>query len=502
MLCPILRHALAAAPSIRHRCVQRCTVVTRNALSSDNTTSGPLHQMLESNRSVPVVVLKRGKARLFRDGSPVVYRGAIDSIRGKGMQPALGDPVFVCDGSLSPVGWGVYSPTSLYAVRILQTTKMASRDPSAVLQLDSYISTRIHQAVQLRLDLAFPISGPHHHEDTTTDDTTTDTNVYRLINSEGDGLSGLTVDVLGPHHLVAASTAGWIELHKTAVLRALAEETGVPLENIIWRRNTDLLRQDGLIEETSSSGEPAPSPKDLESEEEDEEEEEEGIVSDERHDETKRTVLVVEKGVKFIADPWGQKTGFYADQRDSRAFLRALSRNRSVLDLCCYSGGFAINAALGGASNVQGVDSSARAVALATENATLNEVADRCTFVAQEMSKFMKEAEIRQKTWDIVILDPPKLAPSKKVLDRAVRKYTSLNQQAIRLVKPGGFLMTCSCSGAMTQSGNFEDMVREAGSREGRRITLLRYAGAGADHTLDPNYPEGKYLSNLLVRVD
>lgn len=112
-----------------------------------------------------------------------------------------------------------------------------------------------------------------------------------------------------------------------------------------------------------------------------------------------------------------------------------------------------------------------------------------------------QEAALRGEQWDLVVLDPPKLAPSKKSLDRATIKYRALNRSAMRLVRPGGLLVTCSCSGAMTQSGEFGEIVKSAADREGRAITQLRYGGAAACHTLDPSYPEGQYLTNALFRV-
>lgn len=211
---------------------------------------------------------------------------------------------------------------------------------------------------------------------------------------------------------------------------------------------------------------------------------------------------VVENGVRYLASLDGQKTGFYADQRDSRLLLRSLASGSSVLDLCCYSGGFALNAALGGASYITGVDSSSPALELAKSNASLNRLdANSIDFVKADVAEYMKSALSEGKQWDIVVLDPPKLAPNRKVLQRATAKYRNLNAMAIRLTKPGGLLMTCSCSGAMTQSGNFLSVIQEAAMSANRRVTQLRYAGAAPDHTIDPAYPEGTYLTNVLLRV-
>ncbi|KAL2632026.1 hypothetical protein R1flu_016712 [Riccia fluitans] len=276
------------------------------------------------------------------------------------------------------------------------------------------IQTRISASIELRKMLGLPA---------------TETNVYRLINSEGDGLSGLITDVLG-EHLVVASSAAWVERMK--------------------------------IDE----------------------------------------VEVVENSIRYRASPTGQKTGFYADERDNRHFLRLLCKGKTVLDLCCYSGGFALNAIVGGASHVTGVDSSGPAIELAKANAALNGIEEgRCTFIRQDSKHFLSLSVAEGRSWDIVILDPPKLAPNRKVLPRAMVQYRRLNALTMRAINPKGLLMTCSCSGAMTQSGQFLSVLQEASKQAGRKLTQLRYAGPSSDHTLDVSYPEGAYLTNVLLKV-
>ncbi|KAJ7949008.1 Ribosomal RNA large subunit methyltransferase I [Quillaja saponaria] len=156
----------------------------------------------------------------------------------------------------------------------------------------------------------------------------------------------------------------------------------------------------------------------------------------------------------------------------------------------------------GGAVDVTGVDTSLPALELAKENIALNNMdPGRISFLREDATEFMKGALLRNKSWDIVILDPPKLAPSKKVLHSASGMYRSLNSLAMQLTKRGGLLMTCSCSGAMTQSGMFLHILQRAASMAGRQVTVLRQAGAASDHPIDPSYPEGSYLSNILLRV-
>jgi 23S rRNA G2069 N7-methylase RlmK/C1962 C5-methylase RlmI len=172
-----------------------------------------------------------------------------------------------------------------------------------------------------------------------------------------------------------------------------------------------------------------------------------------------------------------------------------------VLDLCCYAGGFALSAAAGGAAEVLGIDSSPTAVELARANVELNSWQETCDFQRADVEDFMKQALEQRRQWDLVVLDPPKLAPNRRALDKATRRYRRLNSLAMRLVAPGGLLMTCSCSGAMSQSDTFVPTLQQAARDAGRRVTVLREAGAAPDHTIDPAYPEGRYLTNVLLRV-
>lgn len=405
------------------------------------------------------VVLKKGKTQLFRSGNPMVYSGAVDRVVGR-PPPMAGDLVLVTDGAEQPIAWGVYNPLSMFAVRIMQTEDEARREPECVLNMETLLLSRIEAAVKLRKLLGLPSK---------------DTNVFRLVNSEGDRLSGLIVDVLG-EHVVVASSAAWVERHRAAIEVAIGK--AIKTSHLSWRPSYEILKEEGLkfdISKDSSLDSALDVVDDFE---------------------------VVENGVRYLASLGGQKTGFYADQRDSRLLLRSITRGSTVLDLCCYSGGFALNAALGGASHTIGVDSSLPALELAKANASLNQIdANSINFVKADVGEYMKSAFSEGKLWDIVVLDPPKLAPNRKVLQRAITKYRNLNSMAMRLTKPGGLLMTCSCSGAMTQSGNFLSVIQEAALSANRRVTQLRYSGAAPDHTIDPAYPEGTYLTNVLLRV-
>ncbi|KAI5674530.1 hypothetical protein M9H77_14894 [Catharanthus roseus] len=366
--------------------------------------------------------------------------------------PKTGDIVLVADGTEKPIAWGFYNSASMFCVRLMQLQEEASRDPSCALNIEKLLETRIDAAIKLRKSLGLP---------------SPNTNAYRLVNSEGDRLSGLIIDIF-KDVAVIASSAAWVEKYKQQITVCISRLTKI--NHISWRPSVEILKEEGL--DLSGSTE---------------------------LDICAALERVVENGVCYLVSLTGQKTGFYADQRENRNFLSTISNGQDVLDLCCYTGGFALNAAVGGALKVTGVDTSLPALELANENIVLNSLdPGKISFVRKDAAAFMKDAISRDDSWDIVILDPPKLAPRKKVLQSASGMYRNLNSLAMQLTKQNGLLMTCSCSGAMTRSGTF---LRDAASMAGRKITILRQSGAACDHPIDPSHPEGEYLSNILLRV-
>ncbi|KAK8464327.1 hypothetical protein PHAVU_011G179100 [Phaseolus vulgaris] len=386
----------------------------------------------------------------------MVYSGAVDRIIGR-PPPKTGDVVLVADGTEKPIGWGLYNSVSMFCVRLMQLQDEATSDSNCALNMEKLIETRIDAAVEVRRRLGLP---------------SVHTNAYRLINSEGDRLSGLIIDVFGDVAVVASSAA-WVEKYKSEIEACLRKINYI--NHINWRPSVDILKEDGVNES------------DLK----------------EMHSSTcpERT-KIVENGIVYTISLKGQKTGFYADQRENRQFISRISDGLKVLDLCCYSGGFALNAVRGGALNVTGIDTSLLALELAKENVLLNSIdPERISFLKEDATEFMKGALLRNESWDIVIIDPPKLAPTKKALHNASGMYRNLNSLAMQLTKRGGLLMTCSCSGAVTQSGIFLRILQGAASMAGRRITVLRQSGAACDHPIDPSYPEGAYLTNILLRV-
>ncbi|KAL5978779.1 hypothetical protein ACLOJK_029896 [Asimina triloba] len=373
------------------------------------STSTILQDIASARKGVAKVVLKKGKTQLFRDGSPMVYSGAVDRIIGR-PPPKTGDVVLVADGTEKPIGWGMYNSVSMFCVRLMQLEEEAARDPSGALNIEKLLETRIDAAVELRKSLGLPSE---------------DTDAYRLINSEGDRLSGLIVDIFG-NFAVVASSAAWVEKYRSEIEFHISRVDKINC--IKWRPSVDILKEEGLdlSEQNDSSSVPSES------------------------------VKVKENGLCYAISLDGQKTGFYADQRENRHFISSISKGRKVLDICCYSGGFALNAAKGGATHVIGIDSSLPALELANENVHLNKLdPTKVSFLKEDATQFMKAAAAREECWDLIILDPPKLAPRRK----------------------------------------------GAASMAGRKVTVLREAGAACDHPIDPSYPEGAYLTNILLRI-
>ncbi|KAK6149560.1 hypothetical protein DH2020_017085 [Rehmannia glutinosa] len=436
------------------------------ALAAAPPTATTLQEIASNYpKGIAKVVLKKGKTQLFKDGSPMVYSGAVARIVGR-PPPITGDVVLVTDGTEKPIGWGLYNSVSMFCVRLMQLEDEAARDPSCVLSVERLLENRIDAAVALRERLGLPSDK---------------TNAYRLVNSEGDRLSGLIIDIFG-HEAVIASSAAWVEKYKQQIKVCIGKISNI--NHITWRPSIDILKEEGLDLSDSDDVDLSNSP---------------------------RMAKVVENGISYLVSSEGQKTGFYADQRENRQYISSISEGQNVLDICCYTGGFSLNAASGGARSVTGVDSSAPALDIAKENIVLNNLdSGMISFLREDATHFMKSALSKGNSWDIVILDPPKLAPRKKVLHSASGMYRNLNSLAMQLTTRGGLLMTCSCSGAMTQSGMFLHILQAsclsillegAASMAGRKITVVRQAGAGCDHPIDPSYPEGEYLSNVLLRV-
>lgn len=468
-----------------------------------STRTGTANQIDENDLPVSTVLLKRTKqSKAFRNGNQLVFDRAIKTILlSQSSPPGVAELVRVAvEADHKPVvlGWGVYNPHSLYRVRflchrylqpqlhhtvhsILTTTESNTNEPTkraiqAMVQHHAHVALETRRAA-LNLPTTFPNESVGVYE----------TNTYRLVNGEGDNLSGLAIDVID-NVAVIMSSALWCEANRDIITEVI--ENTLPDHEIVWKTTPSRLQQDGAdqlsIHETEQWLELQPS-----------------------HGTEDKQVLSKENGVIFATFPFtnGQKTGVYCDQRENRYHVATLARNKRVLDLCCYHGGFSLTAIVqGGASSAVGVDSSPDAIETCRLNAELNQCTDKVDFVRADITAFLQDQYIQNERYDIVVLDPPKLAPSTKALEKARRKYHGLNRDAIKIVSDhGGLLMTCTCSAAMTHMDGgqyFLNMVQGAALAAGRQVTLLRVSGAASCHTQSPiAWPASAYLTAALFYV-
>ncbi len=373
-----------------------------------------------------------------------------------------GDVVAVYDRRGAFFGRGLYNPRSQIAVRMLR------HGPGPV--DGAFWRQRISEAVALRRRTL--------HLDLCTD-------AYRLVHAEGDGLSGLTAERYADHVVLEVFALGVFQ-RADMLSRLLREELGSPGSDggadwTVQVRADERVQQIEGFRVTEVDVAPADA----------------GSARPRR---VGGRLVVREHGVRYRVDVHrGQKTGFFCDQRDNRRALAALCRDADVLDVCCYTGGFGLCArVVGGAASVTGVDLDEQAVALARENANLNQV--RAQFVHADAFPYLRQALANNRQYDAVVVDPPKIVATRAELPDGRQRYLDLNKLALGLVRPGGVLLTCSCSGLVSRD-DFLDVVRHAARVAGRRIVLFNQTGAAPDHPVAPDCPETAYLKALWLRV-
>ncbi len=371
------------------------------------------------------VVLRKGRAKPLWFGHPWVYANAVGRVEG---EPQPGDVVSLHDHDGRFIGRGFWNPRSQIPVRL------CTRADEAV---DAgFVRRRIARAKAVRARLGLPSER---------------TNVYRLVNSEGDDLPGLVVDVYGDAAVAQITTLG-IANRRADVFDALEQELGVKsLFEVSPAAYADL----------------------------------EGFASGARvaRGASRATVPVLENG----------KTGMFIDQRETRARVGELARGARLLDCYAYAGGFALAAAKGGARAVTAVDSSPRALTRIEAHATANGVA----IDAVEADAFRYLETVTPQSFDVVVIDPPKFARARKDLEAARKGYERLNALALKAVAPGGVLVTCSCS-QNVDAESFERIVAAGAKQADREIRIFERRGPAACHLVPPAFPEGQYLKVLL----
>jgi len=347
------------------------------------------------------------------------------------------------------VARGYYNPQTDIAIRILTHDSEEAID-------DAFLQRRISQAAKLR-----EVLEPKQ------------TNTYRLIHSEGDGLPGLVVDRYADILVAQIHTAG-IERLRPLLIEALMAETGV--QGILLRNDSQSRRREELtVEEPVVAAGSVPA-----------------------------QILVRENGVQFWVDPWqGQKTGFYIDQRDKRAALQKYAHEQRVLNCFSYTGGFSVYAALTSKeTTVTSVDISASAVEAAHAHFTLNDLnPDDHTFLIADVFDYLEQARSVGEQFDVVVLDPPAFAKSQNARPQALKAYRRLNMLGMQVLRPGGILLTCSCSGVIKMD-DLRSIVSEVAQRLRRQVQLLESYTHGVDHLINPVMPETAYLKAIFYRVN
>jgi 23S rRNA (cytosine1962-C5)-methyltransferase len=410
-----------------------------------------MRRTLDPEERLPVVTLKSAGLH------PLLYRKRIARVD---RSAGVGDLVEVRFEEGQRAGYGIYNPKSELALRML------SRGDE--LPVPAWWKARLEEAVRLRREVL------------RLDDAS---DAYRVVHAEGDGLSGLVIDKLGEVLSVECFAAGMYQ-RAEAIVGLLAPLMGT--KHYLIRGGPAILPQEGIEGAEISSSE------------------------------LPRRVTIQEFGTRFRIDfAAGHKTGFFCDQRENRRLLASFCRDKTVLDLCCYTGGFAIQAKkLGGAAEVIGVDLDAEPLELAKENANLNQV--RVKFAKADAFAYIRDMSASERTFDVVVLDPPKLIRSRAELEEGTRKHFDLNRLAMRLVAPGGIMLSCTCAGLMThdeflrliyasarQAGReVSPATEERGARHAaRQVQILAKAGAAADHPVATNCPETEYLQAVFMRL-
>jgi 23S rRNA (cytosine1962-C5)-methyltransferase len=384
------------------------------------------------------IFLKRGRDATVRGGNPWIFSGAIERLEPLTIE--AGAPVEVHDAAGALLGLGYYSPSTTIAVRML-----VWGDAPAIPEL---LERRLGNALALRKLIVRD-----------------DSDCYRLVNGDGDGLSGVVVDRYSDLLVLQLLTAG-ADRMRDQLVQQLTEL--LHPSTILERSSGAVRKNEGLVDR-------------------------EELLSGENISE----IEVRENGQLIVVDfAHGQKTGYFLDQRENRATFAKLCRGARVLDAYCYAGGFALAALAGGASSVVAIDTSARAIGWAQRNLELNGHAGSAELRHADAAEYLRTTQER---FDVIVLDPPPLARSRKDVGRAGHLYVELNAFAMRALAAGGRLMTFSCS-THFRGDDFVRAVAIAQARAKRNLRILAHLGPGPDHPVLLGHAEGEYLTGLLLQ--
>jgi 23S rRNA (cytosine1962-C5)-methyltransferase len=343
------------------------------------------------------------------------------------------------------IGRGFYNRKSNINIRLL--TENIDQDLN-----ENFFFLRISNAVALRKDLL--------QIENTSDS-------YRIINSEGDHLSGIIIDKYNTVIVIEPLSAGYFHIIDWV---ANSLKKLYPDCQIVVRSDPKTSEREGVFFEKLDKRFSGP-----------------------------KTVTIHENNLKMIVNlETGHKTGYFLDQRENRKYLSSLAKGKTVLDLCCYTGGFSISAALAGASTVKAIDLDEKAIAVAENNAKLNNV--KIDFVHANTFDFLRAEIEANNKYDVIILDPPKLGRNKEELGKAKKSYNDLNRMAMQCISDNGILLTCSCTGTLTEQ-DFLAILTRAANEADVHLQFFKLAGPSDDHPTLHSYPEGRYLKAVYARV-
>lgn len=392
------------------------------------------------------VFLKKSADSFIKRKHPWIFSGAIEKVEGN---PANGETIQIFSSNKTMVGIGSYSPSSQIRVRVW------SFNPEEKIDKD-FFRKKFLAASQFRKRIV----------------DTSQTNAYRIINSENDGLPGLIVDRYADY-LICQFLSSGSDFHKKIITETL-DEVFNPI-GIYERSDVEIRIKEGL--------EPT-----------------KGTLSGKEPDDL---IQILENGLKFSVDVKnGHKTGFYLDQRDNRKHVSEFSRGKNVLNCFSYTGGFSVYALSSGAKNLTQIEASESALDLSTKNIELNNPDDsKIENISGDVFEVLRKFRDERRTFDLIILDPPKFAESESQIQKASRGYKDINLLAIKLLNPGGILFTFSCSGHISQE-LFQKIVADAALDSGREVKIIKQLTQAADHPVALNFPEGLYLKGLVCYVE
>jgi 23S rRNA (cytosine1962-C5)-methyltransferase len=392
------------------------------------------------------IILKKTREKSILKHHPWIFSGAIEKISGN---PQPGETVIIQAFDGRSLGSGAWSPQSQIAVRMWSFDSQEAID-------EQFFQRKLHQSILLRQQLL----------------TNPDTNALRLVNAESDGLPGLIVDKY-TDFLVCQFLAAGSEYWKTTIISLLQEL--IPAIGIYERSDVGVRQKEGLPPTT-------------------------GLLSGK---EPPQLVEIKENGIRFLVDiKNGNKTGFYLDQRENRKRFAEFARNSEILNCFAYTGGFGIYALAAGAKQVTNIETSADALDLLNQNVMLNGLnPDRTDNIKDDVFQTLRRFRDSRRTFDLIVLDPPKFAESQSQLRKASRGYKDINLLAFKLLRSGGILFTFTCSGQMN-AALFQKIVADAALDAGRTVKIIGYLSQAADHPIALNFPEGRYLKGLICRAD